>query len=337
MSRSREIPPAPIPPRSVKPPQCSPLKEVKEVASVNKSPAPPLRGNPQIAPPLPRPESQSQPIESRVNGAKQSEQSVSTNQWILGVFGAAFILVCLFYIMKSSAPGGWSYRTIADAQPKDESKAERSGPTEVSPSSSVAKSPAVPPQPVYQPPQPAFQPPKTAYQPPKPVYQPPQPSPLQRAMIDRIFINSLGMRFAPLTSAKGETVLLSLWPTRSAEYGVWKTTTGAKETDRAVTVSWHDAKAFCSWLTIKDHEAGLISGGMRYRLPTDTEWSQALKLSSQLGLSEMVGGVFQWCADLAGKNHRVLRGGNRANGDTHGDEPPSMRYGFRVVLEVKAK
>ena len=40
-------------------------------------------------------------------------------------------------------------------------------------------------------------------------------------------------------------------------------------------VSWEDAQAFCQWLTEKESAAGRLPAGMKYRLPTDEEWSCA--------------------------------------------------------------
>jgi formylglycine-generating enzyme required for sulfatase activity len=47
--------------------------------------------------------------------------------------------------------------------------------------------------------------------------------------------------------------------------------------------SWNDAKAFCAWLTGKEHKAGLIQTNQAYRLPTDAEWSCAIGLSKEEG------------------------------------------------------
>jgi hypothetical protein len=296
-----------------------PLQTSKEgVSHTNQSAGPSTKTDPPplIAHQRDVPQCQPKPVEAKRNDPKKSQQSESTIKWTLGAFGIAFILVCWFFIVIPSLPEGSSDRTVADSHQKAKSEVTQSEPTEVSPSSLVAQStPVTPP----------------------PIIQPPPPQTPQGATSERPFINSLGMKFVPVKSRQDETILFCTLPTRSAEYRVWKVTSGGKATDRAVTVSWNDATAFCGWLTSKDRDVGLISGKMRYRLPTDAEWSEAFKFRGQLGLSEMVGGVFQWCEDLVRKNHRVLRGGNRSNGDTHGDEPPSMRYGFRVVLERQTK
>jgi serine/threonine protein kinase/formylglycine-generating enzyme required for sulfatase activity len=48
---------------------------------------------------------------------------------------------------------------------------------------------------------------------------------------------------------------------------------GQNELHPVVCVSYHDAKAFCVWLTKR--EAGQLPAEWRYRLPTDEEWSAA--------------------------------------------------------------
>ena len=96
-------------------------------------------------------------------------------------------------------------------------------------------------------------------------------------------INSLGMKFVPV---KGTKVLFCVHHTRHADYAVyaaevpgvapiWKSQNfhGFAITSHAddcpvVTVSWDDARAFCAWLSKKEHK--------NYRLPTDREWSIAV-------------------------------------------------------------
>lgn len=92
---------------------------------------------------------------------------------------------------------------------------------------------------------------------------------------DHPFVNSLGMRFVPV---KGTRVLFSIWETRVGDYMQFvrnkSYTEGgespfAQEPDHPmVMVNWHDAQAFCEWLSEKE--------GLEYRLPTGQEWSMAV-------------------------------------------------------------
>lgn len=113
--------------------------------------------------------------------------------------------------------------------------------------------------------------------------------------------NSLGMRFVPLV---GESTLMSMWETRVRDFAafvesqgynadsgllVW-TPNGWRESGETwrhpgfeqtqdhpvVGMSWHDARAFCDWLTEREHTAGTLALGRRYRLPTNVEWDQAV-------------------------------------------------------------
>jgi formylglycine-generating enzyme required for sulfatase activity len=97
--------------------------------------------------------------------------------------------------------------------------------------------------------------------------------------------NSLGMPFAKVPGTK---VLFCVWITRVQDYEHYLKAAGKTAdspdykqgpTHPAVNVSWHDAKAFCQWLTDKERQAGVISKDQTYRLPTDTEWSVAVGLN----------------------------------------------------------
>jgi formylglycine-generating enzyme required for sulfatase activity len=71
------------------------------------------------------------------------------------------------------------------------------------------------------------------------------------------------------------------WQQRGA---TWKVP-GFKQgpTDPVVGASWNDARAFCEWLTKRERASGALPEGMRYRLPTDEEWSIAVGLDSETG------------------------------------------------------
>ena len=123
---------------------------------------------------------------------------------------------------------------------------------------------------------------------------------------DEPFVNSLGMKFVPVPitggPTNGKSLLFSVWESRVRDYDVFVRETGRNWTkpefsqtadEPAVNVSWEDAMAFCEWLSGKD--------GVRYRLPSDHEWSCAAGIGDQEGpeLSPVqktrgLAGVFPW-------------------------------------------
>ncbi len=103
------------------------------------------------------------------------------------------------------------------------------------------------------------------------------------------FVNSLGMKFVPV---KGAEVLFSIWHTRVQDYEAFVAATGRWQAKPefeqgpahpAVNINWHKAKAFCAWLTEKEHRAGTLKPTAEYRLPTDQEWSTAAGLENETG------------------------------------------------------
>jgi formylglycine-generating enzyme required for sulfatase activity len=120
--------------------------------------------------------------------------------------------------------------------------------------------------------------------------------------------NSLGMKFVQVS---GTQVLFSIWDTRVEDFRAFVDTAGYdatggmwslgqdgwkqlgatwKEpgfdqgaTDPVVGLNWDDARAFCAWLTEREHRSGVLPEGMHYRLPTDQEWSVAVGLDTEPG------------------------------------------------------
>lgn len=119
----------------------------------------------------------------------------------------------------------------------------------------------------------------------------------------RSWENSLGQRFRPLPCKP--TVLASIWETRVSDYQAFLTATlteqgteiGATWRERtrstfgslsprapATFINIQEASAFCDWLTLFSRRQGEIDSESRYRLPTDSEWSQLLDLSEPAGI-----------------------------------------------------
>jgi formylglycine-generating enzyme required for sulfatase activity len=111
---------------------------------------------------------------------------------------------------------------------------------------------------------------------------------------DAPFVNGLGMKFVPVPITGGATggqrVLFSVWETRVQDYEVFVKETGVKwektsfqqgPTHPAANVTWHDAQAFCAWLTEHERKAGRLGSTERYRLPSDHEWSCAVGIGAR--------------------------------------------------------
>ena len=105
---------------------------------------------------------------------------------------------------------------------------------------------------------------------------------------DQPYLNSLGMKLVPVP---GTNVLFCIHETRFKDYLAytaenpaadmkWKDQTtdghalaGGGDDHPVSKINWHDAEAFCRWLSKKESR--------RYRLPTDAEWSVAAGLDEQ--------------------------------------------------------
>ena len=93
---------------------------------------------------------------------------------------------------------------------------------------------------------------------------------LRTATKENPFVNSLGMKFVPVP---GTRVLFCTTETTVAQYQAagmgYQAPAFSQGSDHpAVNVSWHNAMAWCQWLSRKE--------GKHYRLPTDAEWSAAV-------------------------------------------------------------
>ena len=117
-------------------------------------------------------------------------------------------------------------------------------------------------------------------------------------------------------SVSGTQALFSIWDTRVQDYaayaeadlqvdGAWRTQqkdgvpAGNEPNHPVVGVSWDDAHAFCQWLTEKEKAEEKLPKGMKYRLPTDEEWSRAVGLDNEAGAtpaekSDGNGADFPW-------------------------------------------
>lgn len=165
------------------------------------------------------------------------------------------------------------------------------------------------------------------------------------------FVNTLGMKFVPVPIGGGPTVgkrvLFSIWDTRVQDYlafaranskvdGRWQEqqkdgVPAGRELDHPVVgVNWEDAQAFCRWLTLKETAEGKLPPGMKYRLPSDEEWSWAVGLAQEAGETP---------AEKSGKNGvdfpwgaLFLKTGKEGNysDEAHHAKFPNMKTGWFV-------
>jgi formylglycine-generating enzyme required for sulfatase activity len=120
--------------------------------------------------------------------------------------------------------------------------------------------------------------------------------------------NSLGMNFVPLGD-----VMVSAWEIRHRDFIEYTKATQSRRPGRVedsgkggalpvVGVDRNEARAFCTWLTERERNAGLIDAKDVYRLPTDEEWSRAAGLPPERGATPeerngRIRGVYPWGYD----------------------------------------
>ena len=104
--------------------------------------------------------------------------------------------------------------------------------------------------------------------------------------------NSLGMKFVPVGNMQ-----FSVYLTTRQNFEAFADATHLKSqawrnpgfqqgsAHPVVNVTWHEANAFCSWLTETERKTGLLKASDCYRLPTDLEWSKAVGLSEEYGVT----------------------------------------------------
>lgn len=118
--------------------------------------------------------------------------------------------------------------------------------------------------------------------------------------------NSIGMRFVQIDGVDFAVHLVtrrdfeSFAADKGLKGGAWRSPGFAQEAEHpVVNVTWKEADAFCKWLTERERKSGQIKGGDSYRLPTDIEWSKAVGLPPEKGVTPEerdlgVDDVFPW-------------------------------------------
>jgi len=90
------------------------------------------------------------------------------------------------------------------------------------------------------------------------------------------YTNSLGMVFRALATDHSQSALyICVHETREGDLAAFRQRPSERPHLAATSVSWHEARRFCEWLTRTEQAARRLSPRSRYRLPTDHEWSQA--------------------------------------------------------------
>ncbi len=181
------------------------------------------------------------------------------------------------------------------------------------------------------------------------------------------FTNSVGIVLVRISP----TLWAGKYPVTQAEYQAVVGTNPSQfrgERNPVDSVSWTDAQAWCAQLNRKEKQEELLPEGFRYALPTQAEWemlmdgatvadavtSQGTPRSStapvgslrpnSLGLCDIRGNVWEFCADPDDKPYRVLRGGAwdtsvevnlrpEFRWYSNGPFDKKNSYGFRCVLK----
>jgi serine/threonine protein kinase len=177
--------------------------------------------------------------------------------------------------------------------------------------------------------------------------------------------NSLGMKFVPLGN---NGVQICVWETRVRDFEEFVARTGhaahvglytiedgqwmnaptrtwrnpgfAQTPDHPVCgIDWNTAQSFCAWLTEHERATGrLPNTDARYRLPTDSEWSQACGLPGiPLNPRQPLAGRYPWGMDFP----PPARAGNYAGEEALDGPWPAERQllrgyrdGFRYTAPV---
>lgn len=66
-----------------------------------------------------------------------------------------------------------------------------------------------------------------------------------------------------------------------------------------VSISWHDAVAYCRWLTVRLRADGLLPAGQIVRLPTEEEWEKAASWDAQQQIKRKFPWGDEWGASYA--------------------------------------
>lgn len=112
----------------------------------------------------------------------------------------------------------------------------------------------------------------------------------QQATRTSPFLNSLGQPFVPITA----DALICIWPTRVRDFQAFCDATRVTCPDcdfeqtpdtPVVNVSWNDAVEFCRWLTAHESKQRTLPAGYVYDLPSDSDWSRAVGLSTEYGIT----------------------------------------------------